>query len=59
MYDEMVSVWGKRYPVTVYQKSKSVWIASGTYMDEHKQTKGSTMGAALKRWREWAEYKGG
>ena len=27
-----VSVWGKPHKVTVYPKSKSVWIATGNYM---------------------------
>jgi hypothetical protein len=27
-----VSVWGKPYEISLYRKSKSVWIAVGDYM---------------------------
>jgi len=30
--ERTVSVWGKPHKVTVYPKSKSVWIATGNYM---------------------------
>ena len=51
-------VWGKPYTVTTYQKTKSVWIAVGEYMGETIQTKGRTKGAAVKRWKERAHFKG-
>jgi hypothetical protein len=35
-----VQVWGKPHEISVYQKSKSVWIAVGTYMDEQIEVKG-------------------
>lgn len=54
-----VNVWDRPYEITVYQKSKSVWIATGSYMDESLQTKDSSRGAAIKRWCEAAKYKGG
>lgn len=53
-----VMVWDKPYPVTTHRKSKAVWIASGEYRGEHHSSEGRTEGAAIKRWREWAEYKG-
>ena len=53
-----VTVWDKPHEVTVYQKSKSVWIATGTYMGESLQTQDASEGTALKRWREAARYKG-
>jgi hypothetical protein len=51
-------VHDKPYEVTTHQKSKTVWIASGEYMGERHSTQDKTEGAAIKRWREWAEYKG-
>lgn len=54
-----VEVWGRQVPVEVHQKSKSVWIASGTYMDQHIQTQDRSRGSALLRWKEAARYKGG
>ena len=53
-----VMVWDKPYDVEVYQKSKTVWIAVGEYMGKHLDTKGSTEGAALRRWVEAARYRG-
>ena len=51
-------LWDKPYTVSVDRKSKSVWVAVGDYMGERIETKGSSEGAAVKRWREAAQYKG-
>jgi hypothetical protein len=40
-------VWDKPYEISVYQKSKSVWIAVGEYMGERLETKGSSKSAAV------------
>ena len=53
-----VTVWSQSHIVTVYQKSKSVWMAVGMYMDETKESKGSSAGSALAAWKDWATYKG-
>lgn len=53
-----VMVWGKPYEVSVYRKSPSVWHAVGEYMGAHLDVKDRSEGAALKRWREAATYKG-
>jgi len=53
-----VMVWSEPQEVIVHQKSKSVWIAVGSYLGKSIETKGATEGAALIRWREAAEYKG-
>lgn len=53
-----VQVWGKPHEITVYQKSKSVWVARGEYLGESIETKGPSEGAAVKRWREAAQFKG-
>jgi hypothetical protein len=58
MGEHVVRVWDKPYPVSTYRKSKSVWIASGEYMGESHSSQDQTEGAAVKRWREWAQYKG-
>ena len=53
-----VTVWGQPLEVELYQKSKSVWIASGTYMGESLEVKRPTKGAALKGWKDAATYRG-
>ena len=53
-----VMVWERPQRVTVHQKSKSVWIAVGDYMGQRVEAQGSTQGAAVKRWKEAAQYKG-
>lgn len=54
----IVEVWGKKYEITVHQKSKSVWIARGEYMGEQIETKDSSESTAIKRWKEAATYRG-
>jgi hypothetical protein len=62
-----VTVWGKPYEVIVYQKSKSVWEAVGTYApvsvvpgktSEEIRVTDRSESAALKRWVEAAGYRG-
>jgi len=53
-----VLVWNQPYEISVYQKSKTVWIAVGEYMGKHVETKGATQSAAISHWREAARYKG-
>ncbi|WP_172428718.1 hypothetical protein [Azospirillum brasilense] len=57
--ERSVLVWGKPYSVSVSPKSKSVWVAVGDYMSESIRTQDRSEAAALKRWREAAQYKGG
>ena len=54
----IVKVWDEPHEVSVRQKSKSVWIASGDYMGKPLQTQDRSESAALMRWREAARYKG-
>ena len=56
--DHTVSVWGQEIEIHVYQKSKTVWVATGTYMGEHLEVKGSSRGSALKGWIAAARYRG-
>jgi hypothetical protein len=53
-----VMVWGKSYQITLHQHSKTVWFATGDYMGQSLQVKGSSSGTATKAWRMAAEYKG-
>lgn len=57
-FKRTVQVWDKPYEITVYQKSKSVWIAVGEYMGERIETKDRSDSTAVKRWLEAAHYKG-
>lgn len=53
-----VEVWGNKITITVYQRSKSVWIAAGTYLNKQIEVKRSTRGAAVKGWIDAARYRG-
>jgi len=55
---DTVIVWGKPWEISVHQKSKTVWIARGVYMEEWIETRGSSRSAAAAHWREAARYKG-
>lgn len=57
--ERTVEVWGQQVPVSVYRKSKSVWVAVGSYMEQRIETQDRSEGSALKRWREAARYRGG
>ena len=56
--ERKVTVWGQSVTVSVYQKSKSVWIASGDYLGKDITTQDRTASTALKRWKEAATYAG-
>jgi len=56
--EQTVNVWDKPHKITVYRKSKSVWIAVGEYMGERFEVKGRTESQAASAWREAARYKG-
>ena len=53
-----VVVWDEPHEITVYLKSKSVWIAVGDYMMERVEVKSSSATAAAKLWQETARYRG-
>jgi hypothetical protein len=53
-----VEVWGKDYEISVYQKSKTVWIAVGEYMGQRVETKAASHSSAVTHWRDAARYKG-
>ena len=58
MTNHTVSVWGKDCTVTVHRKHNTVWVASGEYKGTTITVEDRTEGAAIKRWREAAEYRG-
>lgn len=58
MATHRVRVWNKPYEVRTDRLSKTVWRATGEYMDESHSVQDRTEGAAVKRWCEWARYKG-
>ncbi len=58
MGQHTVKVWDKPHTVTTNQKSKSVWVCGGEYMGEYHTTEDRSESTAIKRWREWATYKG-
>ena len=53
-----VMVWDQPHEITVYQKSKSVWIATGDYMGKTVEVKSSSSGSATKLWIDAARYRG-
>ena len=53
-----VLVAGRPHEISVYRKSKSVWIAVGDYMGVTITVQDRSEDAALKRWREAAEHQG-
>ena len=58
MATHRVKIWGSVCDVETYQKTKSTWVAVGTYMGQHLETKDRTESTALKRWCEAAKYRG-
>lgn len=58
MREHVVRVWDEPYTVTVYKKSKSVWVAVGDYMGRRVEVKGSSERSALRWWVDAARYRG-
>jgi hypothetical protein len=56
-FERTVMVWGEPQTVTVYQKSRTVWIAVGDYMGKTIDVKGSSERRALKLWMDAARYR--
>jgi hypothetical protein len=54
----IVKVWDEQFEITVVQKSKSVWIAVGTYMGKAVEVQGRSESSAVAHWREAARYRG-
>jgi hypothetical protein len=45
-YERTVAVSGRLQNIIVYQKSKTVWVATGKYMGEDHESQGSTANTA-------------
>jgi hypothetical protein len=56
-YERTVAVWGRLQNIIDYQKSKTVWVATGKYMGEDHESQGPTANTAAKRCQERATYK--
>lgn len=53
----VINVRGKDYEVSVYQKSKTVWRATGTYEGQRIEVQDRSEQSALARWRGAATYR--
>lgn len=53
-----VTVWGKRYTISVFQSSKTVWVAKGEYNGKSIEVKNRTANSAVQLWRDAAEFRG-
>ena len=55
----VVRVWEGEEPVeiTLVKKSKTVWIATGTYMGKEVRVQGKTANNATAIWRDAAHYR--
>jgi hypothetical protein len=58
MSKHTVIVCSEPYTIEFYRKYKSVWVASGDYRGTTITVQDQMEGAAVKRWRETAEYRG-
>lgn len=54
-----VKVWNDEVEVSINQTSKSVWVASGTYMGRLIQVKDRNANSAVALWQDAARYRGG
>jgi hypothetical protein len=57
IYERTAHVWAIPHVITVYQNSKTVWIATGDYMGERIEAKGSSADVAAKYWADAARFK--
>jgi hypothetical protein len=50
--------WARARGITIYQRSKTVWIAAGRYRGRDFEVKGRSPAIALALWVEGAQYTG-
>jgi hypothetical protein len=55
-YKRTVHVWAVPHIITVYQKSKTVWVAVGDYRGERIEIEGSSANVTAK-WVETARFR--
>lgn len=58
MMERTVRVWNEDVEVSVYQTSKSVWVAVGTYLGHHIEVTSRSASSVVALWRDAARYKG-
>lgn len=56
--EHTVLVLNRSYTVTVHQRAKNRFVAVGDYNGKRIEALDQSAGAALKRWRESAIYRG-
>jgi hypothetical protein len=49
-----VRVWGTSQEIDVHRRSAALWVATGEYMGQWIEARGSTEPEAVKNWRETA-----
>jgi hypothetical protein len=54
---KQVEVFGKSIEISVYQKSKTVWIAQGLYVGKAYQAQGRTEPRAASAWARAVAYR--
>ncbi|AZO41848.1 hypothetical protein EJ076_12535 [Mesorhizobium sp. M7D.F.Ca.US.005.01.1.1] len=50
--------WANARGIAIYQRSKTVWIAAGSYRGRNFEVKGRSPAIALALWVEGAQYTG-
>lgn len=53
----IVEAYPEKCEVHTYQRSKTVWIASGTFQGESLTQKGGSERSALRHWKDIAEFR--
>ena len=52
-----VEAYPETCQVHVYQRSKTVWVATGTFMGEPLQQTGRSEQSAVNKWKDVAEWR--
>jgi hypothetical protein len=55
--DTKIEVGGEVIELTLYQRAKTVWVASGVFLGRRIEVRGSSQNAVLKHWRRAAENR--
>jgi hypothetical protein len=58
MMELRVQVWGETITITVHQRSKSVWVASGEHLGETITVQNRSWSSAAALWASTAKYRG-
>lgn len=56
--ERTVKVWDQDVKISVYQKSRTVWIAVGKYLGDRIEVNGRSANSAVVLWVNAARYKG-